>query len=100
MKSAGVMTVFICLVTLLFVLSGFAYGDTHTEVQAVDADGYGTHPDLLTINKVTVEGIILNRPDFMLYATPNEDAPFGPGASWQIYIQGEGDDHAGTLSQS
>lgn len=32
----------------------------------------------------------------MLDATPNEDAPFGPGAMWQIYIQGEGDDHAGT----
>ena len=96
MKSSGVMKVLFFLVGLLFILSGFAYADTHQDVQSVDEDGYGTHPDLLTFNKVTVEGIILNRPDFMLGATANEDAPFGPGAMWQIYIQGEGGDHAGT----
>ena len=32
----------------------------------------------------------------MLDATPNEDAPYGPGAMWQLYIQGEGGDHAAT----
>ena len=96
MKSFDVVKVFCCMAVLLLVLSGFAYGDTHSEVQAVDGDGYGTHPDLKTWNKVAVQGIILNRPDFMLDATPNEDAPFGPGAMWQLYIQGEGNDHAAT----
>ncbi|NIP28113.1 MAG: hypothetical protein GWN55_11660 [Phycisphaerae bacterium] len=96
MKSSGVVKVFICLVTLLFVLSGFAFGDTHTEVQAIDADGYGTHPDLFTFDKVIVEGILLNRPEFLLDPTPNEYVPYGPGGQWQIYIRGEDDDHAGT----
>jgi hypothetical protein len=96
MKGSAMVKVFFQSVILPLVLGGFVYGDTHREIQAVYADGYGSHPDLLTSNKVTVEGIILNRPDFMLDATANEDAPYGPGASWQIYIQGEGDDHAGT----
>jgi len=96
MKNSNAVKILFCLAILVLVLSSFLYGDTHRQVQAVDEDGFGTHLDLYTLNKVTVEGIILNRPDFMLDATPNEDAPFGPGASWQIYIQGEGDDHAGT----
>jgi hypothetical protein len=81
---------------MLLLLSGSVYGDTHSHVQAVNADGYGTHPDLQTTNKVAVEGIILNRPDFMLDATPDQNALIGPGAMWQIYVQGEGNDHAGT----
>jgi hypothetical protein len=96
MKRSNVVKTFSCLVIWLSALSTFGYGDTHRQVQAVDEDGYGTHPDLITTDKVTVEGIILNRPDFMLDATPDQNAPFGPGAMWQIYIQGEGNDHAGT----
>jgi hypothetical protein len=96
MKSSIELKMLFYFIPLLLALSSFAKGDTHTSIQAVDADGYGVHPDLVTSNKVTVEGIILNRPDFMLDATPQEDAPFGAGAMWQIYIQGEGDDHAGT----
>jgi len=98
MKRATMAKVLSFSVVLLLVLDSLAYADTytHTEIQAVDADGYGTHPDLQTSHKVTVEGIILNRPDFILDATPNEDAPYGPGAMWQIYVQGEGSDHAGT----
>lgn len=96
MKGLNVSRVLFCLVVYLLTLGSFVYADTHQEVQAIDIDGYGTHLDLFTSNKVAIEGIILNRPDFMLDATPNEDAPFGPGASWQIYIQGEGNDHAGT----
>ena len=97
MKGSNVLRVLFCLFVYILTSGGFTYADTHQEVQAVDEDGYGTHPDLQTNNKVTVEGIILNRPDFMLDATPNEDAPYGPGAMWQIYIQGEGNDHAGTV---
>ena len=96
MKGSNVLRVLSCLFVYMLTSGGFTYADTHRQVQSVDTDGYGNHPDLLTFNKVTVEGIILNRPDFMLDATPNENAPYGPGASWQIYIQGEGDDHAGT----
>jgi len=97
MKSSNVAKVLFFLVGLLFVLSGFAYADTHQEVQSVDEDGYGTHPDLLTSNKVAIEGIILNRPDFMLDATPNQYATsIEAMPKWQIYIQGEGDDHAAT----
>jgi len=97
MKSSNVAKVFSCLVVLLLALSSFAYADTHQYVQYVDSDGYGDHPDLQTTNKVTVEGIILNRPDFMLDATPDQNYPGpGPGAMWQIYIQGEGEDHAAT----
>lgn len=95
MKNSNAVKVFSCLAILLLVLSSFVYGDTHSNVQAVDEDGYGTHPDLYTSNKVTVEGIILNRPDFMLDAIPDQNAE-NVGATWQIYIQGEGDDHAAT----
>lgn len=97
MKSSNLVKVFFCLAVLLLVLSSFAYGDTHQDVQAVDENGYGTHPDLGTSNKVTVEGIILNRPDFILDATPNQYAQsIKAMPKWQIYIQGEGDDHAAT----
>lgn len=95
MKSSNVTKAFFCLVVSLLFLSSFAYGDTHQEVQAVDPDGYGTHPDLLTNNKVTVEGIVLNRPDFMLDSTPDEYSD-ELGGQWQIYIQSDVNDHAGT----
>ena len=99
MKRSNVGKMLSCLVVLLLVLSSFGYSVTytHTEIQSVDEYGDGNHPDLLTDNKVTVEGIILNRSDFMLDAEPNQYFPGpGAGAMWQIYIQGEGDDHAGT----
>lgn len=96
MKGSNMSKLLCCMLVCILTSGGFAYGDTHRQLQAVDEDGYGIHPDLITFNKVTVEGIILNRPEFMLDATPNEDAPFGPGAMWQIYIQGECNDHAGT----
>ena len=94
MKGPSITKRLFALVMLL-VLSSFAPGDTHQQVQFVDEDGYGNHPDLQTTNKVTVEGIILNRPDFMLDATPDQNSLY-VGGKWQIYIQGEGDDHAGT----
>lgn len=96
MKVRTTMRIFAATWILPFILLDYGFSDTHRQIQAVDEDGYGTHPDLVTSNKVTVEGIVLNRPDFMLDATPNADAPFGPGAMWQIYVQGEAGDHAGT----
>ena len=95
MKSLSKTTVWFGSAAVL-VLGGLACAATHSEIQAVDGEGYGVHPDLGTSRKVTVEGIILNRPDFMVDGTAHEDAQFGPGAMWQIYVQAEGDDHAGT----
>ena len=86
------------MILLCCVIFGdIALAETHRNIQAVDGDGYGAHPDLLTSNKITVEGVILNRPDYMLDSTPDYDNFEGDvGAQWQIYIQGDPNDHAGT----
>jgi hypothetical protein len=64
---------------------------THQQLQAVDSDGVGTYDDT---DKVIINGIVLNSPEEMLDPTPG--APAYLGGQWQIYIQGEGSDHAGT----
>jgi hypothetical protein len=86
----------ICLAVVMFLFATVCFADTHRRVQGVKPDGDGNHPDLLTSNKVWVEGIILNDPLYIVDATPDENDPEGPGGMWQIYIQGEGADHAGT----
>ncbi len=63
---------------------------THTEFQAVDEDGISTYT---ATDKVIISGIVLNVPEQMLDPTPRT---VEMGGEWQIYIQGEGDDHAGT----
>ncbi|MBN2020437.1 MAG: hypothetical protein JW749_09450 [Sedimentisphaerales bacterium] len=63
---------------------------THWQLQAVDADGIGTYD---ATDKVIVTGIVLNNPEEILDPTPSSVAM---GGQWQIYIQGEGEDHAGT----
>jgi hypothetical protein len=81
------------LITML--CSTFAYSATIFDIQAVDSDGYGTHPYLYTTNKVIVEGVIINRPDYMLNSNPDENAQ-DVGAQWQMFIQGDPNtDHAG-----
>ena len=84
------------LIMIIFTLSTLCSAETNRYVQSVDENGDGNCPDLYTSNKVSIEGIILNDSSYMLDATPNQDALHGPGAMWQIYIQGQGDDHAGT----
>jgi hypothetical protein len=64
---------------------------THLDLQAVNADGVGTYS---ATDKVIITGIVLNNPEEILDPTPG--APAYIGGQWQIYIQGEGDDHAGT----
>jgi hypothetical protein len=64
---------------------------THWQLQAVDEYGVGTYD---ASDKVTITGIILNNPEEILNPTPG--APAYMGGQWQIYIQGEGSDHAGT----
>ncbi len=63
---------------------------THWQLQAVDEYGVGTYE---ATDKVIITGIVLNNPEEMLNPTPGTGYM---GGEWQIYIQGEGDDHAGT----
>ena len=63
---------------------------TNWQLQAVDEDGVGTYD---ATDKVTITGIVLNNPEEMLDPTPSTS---GMGGQWQVYIQGEGSDHAGT----
>ncbi len=83
--------------TLLLIFVAAVRGDeptvaevTHWELQAVDADGVGTYS---ATDKVIITGIVLNNPEEMLNPTPGTGFM---GGQWQIYIQGEADDHAGT----
>jgi len=68
---------------------------THREFQAVDASGEQTYK---AIQKVVLEGIVLHHPADMQDPTPDDTitTPFNLGAQWQLFFQGEGDDHAGT----
>lgn len=63
---------------------------THSELQSVNTDGYGTYT---ATDKVTITGIVLNSPEQMLNPAPGAGYM---GGQWQMYIQGEGSDHAGT----
>ncbi|MBN1844829.1 MAG: hypothetical protein JW810_04035 [Sedimentisphaerales bacterium] len=64
---------------------------THQVLQAVDDFGYSTFsgPEVIRL-----EGIILNSPEEILDPEPNA-SPF-MGGQWQLYLQGQGDDHGGT----
>ncbi len=64
---------------------------THEELQAVDGDGVCTYE---AADKVIITGIVLNNPEEMLDPTPGAAAFMG--GQWQIYVQGEGNDLAGT----
>ncbi len=67
---------------------------THEQFQAVDEDGIGTYS---APGKVIIEGIVLNKPGDMTDPTPDyQSEPVDLGGQWQVFIQGEGDDHAGT----
>lgn len=70
---------------------------SHLDLQAVNASGVGTHPSITSPDKIILEGIILNRPEYMLDGTANYNTiPWNLGGQWQIYIQGTETDHAGT----
>jgi hypothetical protein len=68
---------------------------THSEFQAVEASGEQAYN---ATDKVVLEGILLHNPADMLDPTPDEAITqiFNIGGQWQIFFQGEGDDHAGT----
>ena len=68
---------------------------THSEFQAVGATGEQTYK---ATEKIILEGILLHNPADMLDPTPNDTITetFNLGGQWQIFFQGEGEDHAGT----
>jgi hypothetical protein len=88
------------MVLAVVMVMAFAFavkGDTPTvaevtnqQLQAVDSYGVGTYD---ATDKVTITGIVLNNPEEMLDPTPSTS---GMGGQWQVYIEGEGSDHAGT----
>jgi hypothetical protein len=96
MKSQRVLCTLIGL-----VLGGLSWGDpsvapvTHGEFQAVNSSGEQTYQ---ATQQVTLEGIVLHNPADMLDPTPDDTIlePFNLGGQWQLFFQGEGDDHGGT----
>jgi len=68
---------------------------SHREFQAVSAAGEQAY---VATNQVSLEGIVLNNPADMLDPTADDSITemFHMGGQWQIFFQGEGDDHAGT----
>jgi len=67
----------------------------HSEFQAVDASGEHMYN---ATDKVILEGILLHNPADMLDPRPDDTITdtFNISGQWQIFFQGEGDDHAGT----
>jgi hypothetical protein len=68
---------------------------THREFQAVNGSGEQTYQ---ATQKVILEGIVLHNPADLLDPTPDDTTTelFNLGGQWQLFFQGEGDDHAGT----
>ncbi len=86
------------LLCVSFLINSVAvFAETNWNLQTVNSTGNGTSPWITSFDKVTVEGYILNRPEYMLDTTPNYNTiPYNIGAQWQIFIQGGAGDHAGT----
>jgi hypothetical protein len=80
------------------VLAAGARAETHWQVQAVNDAGeatyYKVNATVAPENLIVLQGMVLNNPEDMLDSTYN--TPGFMGAQWQIFIQGEGSDHAGT----
>jgi hypothetical protein len=82
-------------------LGGLSRGDpsvapvSHSLFQAVDSSGEQTYT---ATQKVILEGIALHNPADMLDPTPDDTITelFNLGGQWQLFFQGEGEDHAGT----
>ncbi len=82
---------------IIILFASACFAETNWNLQSVNSAGEGNTPWLSGSNKVTVEGYILNRPEYMLDVTPNYNTiPYNVGGQWQIFIQGGSGDHAGT----
>jgi len=91
MRIAQLLCLLACLSSSLVCAADATIAEvTHRQLQAVNANGVGIYS---ATDKVVFEGIVLNSPEEMLNPAPG--AGF-MGGQWQVYIQGEGDDHAGT----
>ncbi|MBP8303421.1 MAG: hypothetical protein KBE04_04765 [Phycisphaerae bacterium] len=68
---------------------------THAQFQAVGETGEQAYAQT---SRVVLEGIVLNHPGDLLDPTPDDTitTPLGLGGQWQIFVQGQGEDHAGT----
>ena len=68
---------------------------SHSEFQAINASGEQIYN---ATEMVILEGILLHHPSDMLDPTPDDGITelFNISGQWQIFFQGEGDDHAGT----
>jgi hypothetical protein len=93
-----------CLASCLLIglaLGGLSWGDpsvaqvSHSQFQAVNSSGEQTYT---ATQKVILEGIALHNPADMLDPTPDDTITelFNLGGQWQLFFQGEGEDHAGT----
>jgi len=81
------------------LLGAMAWADAplvaHREFQAVSGSGEQTYN---ATAKVTLEGVVLHNPADMLDPTADDTVTemFDMSGQWQLFFQGEGDDHAGT----
>ncbi len=68
---------------------------THRRFQAVNASGESTYTNN---DKVILEGIVLNMPGNFLDPTGDDSITemYNISGQWQIFFQGQGEDHAGT----
>lgn len=84
------------LISAAVTAANAATAVTHWQFQAVHTDGTSSFDDNGPW-QVILEGIVLNNPEEYLDPTPDPTiAPWFMGGQWQIWIQGEGTDHAGT----
>ncbi len=96
MKSFIILTTILCFIPVGVVKADPTVANvTHSEFQAVDADGEHLYN---ATDMVVLEGILLHSPADMLDPTPDDTITetFNLGGQWQIFFQGEEDDHAGT----
>ena len=95
------MKIISIMIILSFVCGSLTLADTpvpvsHWDFQAVNSDGSSSFTSTGPW-QVILEGILLNNPEQWLDPTPDPTvAPWYMGGEWEIYVQGEGDDHAGT----
>jgi hypothetical protein len=80
----------IILFLCILAISSFIHAENIWDLQAVNADGTGSHPKvdaspLNSSNKAVIEGIALNKPLELL----------NPNLMWQIYVQAESPDRGG-----
>ena len=91
----GRLFLFVAILTVSAVSFADPVPVTHTEFQAINSDGSSAFDQ--SPFQVVLEGIIINNPEEWLDPTANyNEIPYNMGGQWQLVIQGEGDDHAGT----